>query len=85
VLASLDFKREFETRLKPYVEKNKISAMVLLLDEPDYNSWIDKVDPSWSGAIPATVIIARGKKIFFEKEFTSYAELENTIKPLIQK
>lgn len=85
VLASLDFKREFETRLKPYVEKNKISAMVLLLDEPDYNSWIDKVDSSWSGAIPATVIIARGKKLFFEKEFTSYADLENIIKPLIQK
>ena len=85
VLVSLDFKRELETRVIPFVEKNKTSAEVLLLDEPDYNSWINKVDSSWSGAIPATIIITRGKKIFFEKEFSSYADLENAVKPLIQK
>ena len=85
VLVSLDFKREFESRLKMYVAKNNIHAKVLLLDEPDYNSWIDKVDSSWSGAIPATIVISKNKKIFFEKEFKSYAELENSIKPLIQK
>ncbi len=85
ILVSLDFKREFESRVKPFIEKNKITSEVLLLDEPDHNSWIDKVDSTWSGAIPATVIIAGNKKLFFEKEFTSYAELETIIKPLIQK
>ncbi|CAN5620000.1 hypothetical protein BH11BAC1_BH11BAC1_06130 [soil metagenome] len=84
VLVSLDFKREFVGRVKPFVEKNKITSEVLLLDEPDYNSWINKVDSSWSGAIPATVIISGDKKLFFEKEFTSFADLENNIKPLIQ-
>ncbi|MCX6276380.1 MAG: TlpA disulfide reductase family protein [Bacteroidetes bacterium] len=85
ILVSLDFKREFESRVKPFIEKNNIASEVLLLDEPDYNSWIDKVDATWSGAIPATVVIAGSKKMFFEKEFISYAELENIIKPLIQK
>lgn len=85
ILVSLDFKREFESRVKTFIEKNIIASEVLLLDEPDYNSWIDKVDSTWSGAIPATVVIAGGKKMFFEKEFTSYTELENIIKPLIQK
>ena len=85
VLVSLDFKREFENRLIPYVKKNNINAEVLLLDEPDYNSWINKVDSSWSGAIPATVILSENKKLFFEKEFSSYEELLNTVKPLIQK
>ena len=59
ILVSLDFKRELGTRVKPFVTKNNISSQVLLLDEPDYNSWIDKVDSTWSGAIPATIIIAK--------------------------
>lgn len=85
ILISLDFKREFETRVKPFIKKNNIASEVLLLDEPDYNSWIDKVDSTWSGAIPGTAVISKGKKVFFEKEFTSYEELENIIKPLIQQ
>lgn len=85
ILVSLDFKREFESRVIPFVIANNISSEVLLLDEPDYNSWINKVDSSWSGAIPATVVITTNKKISFEKEFKSYAELENIINPLIQK
>jgi hypothetical protein len=42
---------------------------VLLLDDIDYNSWIDKVDKSWSGAIPATLIInpRTGKEICGEE------------------
>ena len=85
ILVSLDFKREFESRVKPFVAKNNITPDVLLLDEPDHNSWINKVDSTWSGAIPATLIITKGKKLFLEKEFESYADLENVIKPLIQK
>jgi len=80
VMVSLDFKRELESRLKPFVQKNNMASEVLLLNEPDYNSWINRVDSSWSGAIPATVIISKGKKEFFEKEFSSYAELENSLK-----
>jgi thiol-disulfide isomerase/thioredoxin len=65
VMVSLDFKRELESRLKPFVQKNNMASEVLLLNEHDYNSWINKVDSSWSGAIPATVIISKGNKIFF--------------------
>ena len=83
VMVSLDFKRELDTRVKPFVLKNNMTSEVLLLNEPDYNSWINRVDSSWSGAIPATVIISKGKKDFFEKEFTSYEELEGAVKPYI--
>ncbi len=85
ILISLDFKRQLETRLNKFITENKISSEVLLLDEPDYNSWIDKVDSTWSGAIPATIVINKKSRLFFEKEFTSYAELSTIIKPLIQK
>lgn len=84
ILVSLDFKRELDNRVKPFVQKNNITSEVLLLNEPDYNAWINRVDSSWSGAIPATVIISKGKKEFFEKEFSSYPELENSIKPYIR-
>lgn len=85
ILVSLDFKRQFETNLKPYLVKNKVKSEVLLIDEPDYNSWIDKVDPSWGGAIPATIIInsASGKRKFYEKDFTK-EELNETVKSFIQ-
>jgi thiol-disulfide isomerase/thioredoxin len=84
ILVSLDFKRELDNRVKPFIQKNNITSEVLLLNEPDYDSWINRVDSSWSGAIPATVIISKQKKDFFEKDFSSYAELENSIKPYIQ-
>ncbi len=86
IFISLDFKRQFETRLKPFVDENKMNYPVYLLDEPDYNTWIDKVDPSWGGSIPATLVINNktGLKKFFEQEFT-YEELSSIVKPLILK
>jgi hypothetical protein len=84
LLVSLDFKRQFNERLIPFVEKNNIRSGVVLLDEPDYNSWIDKVDPEWNGSIPATVIMkpAAGFKKFYEREF-SYSEINKIVQPLI--
>lgn len=86
ILISLDFKSQFETRLVKFVSENKIKPEVLLLDEPDYNSWIDKIDPKWNGSIPGTLIISRasGTRKFYEKEFT-YEELSTLINPLIQE
>jgi thiol-disulfide isomerase/thioredoxin len=85
IFVSLDFKRELNTRVIPFVTKNKLEGEVVLIDEPDYNSWIDKIHPDWSGAIPATLIIdEKQQKHFYEKEFTSYFELEKIVKPLIK-
>ena len=84
ILVSLDFKRQYESVLLPYIDKNKVQSQVLLIDEPDYNSWIDKVDPSWSGAIPATLIVNQKMSIrkFYEREFTR-DEINETVKTLL--
>ena len=76
-LVSFDFVEDLENKLKPFIAKKNIEAKVYLLDETDYNAFIDKVDPSWSGAIPATLMVAKGntKRKFIEKEF-SEDELE---------
>ena len=64
----------------PFLDKKAIDLRVLLINEMDYNLWIDIVDPSWSGAIPATLIIEPGTnhRIFLEKEFENN-ELEAAI------
>jgi len=69
-LVTLDFVQDLETKVNPFLENRSIELRVLLIDELDYNLWIDMVDPSWSGAIPATLIIepSTGRRIFLEKE-----------------
>ena len=68
-LVSLDFVQDLDTKVLPFLEKKNIDLRVLLIDELDYNLWIDMVDPSWSGAIPATVIIEpeTGHRKFLKK------------------
>lgn len=78
-LVSLDFVEKLD-RVNTFIEKKELQSQVLLLDEMDYNSWIDKVDESWSGAIPATLLInsVTGERKFVEKELEE-GELEKLI------
>ncbi|MCG1037532.1 TlpA disulfide reductase family protein [Polaribacter sargassicola] len=76
---SMDFPKDIETKLKPFLKKKNISADVILLDDPDANTWIDKIDPNWSGAIPFTIIFNEDKRLFYERSFESLADLENEI------
>jgi thiol-disulfide isomerase/thioredoxin len=78
-LISLDFADKLD-KVNSFVERKAMKSEILLLDEIDYNSWIDKVDKSWSGAIPATLIIntSTGKRKFFEGELEE-GDLEKLI------
>ena len=68
VMVSMDFPKEITEKVIPFVTKNNINSEIVLLDEPDYNAWIDDVDKEWSGTIPATLILnlTMRKRIFFE-------------------
>ena len=68
ILVSLDPPSRIEKSLLPFLDKKKISAEVLILHDPNQNAWIDKVDPAWSGSIPATMIYRGSEKKFFERE-----------------
>ncbi len=82
LLVSLDFPGQIESRLLPFLEKNKIRSEVLVLNDPNANKWIDSVDPSWSGAIPATLIY-RGKDRTFREGAYKYEELKQIIEQKI--
>lgn len=56
ILVSLDFVRKLDITLQPYIDKQKIKTEVVLLNEPNYNSWINKVDKHWGGSIPCTLV-----------------------------
>ena len=55
IFISLDYKRDLKI-VEKFVTNHQIKSKIYLIDEPDYNSWIDKVSSQWSGAIPATLI-----------------------------
>jgi len=83
ILVSLDFPKQLETKLKPFLAKNNLQSKVLVLTDPDANSWVDKVNPTWSGAIPATVVYKGDNNEFYEKSFENLAELEEIIIPFL--
>lgn len=78
-LISLDFADKLD-KVDAFVARKNMKSEVLLLDDLDYNSWIDKVEKSWEGAIPATLIFnpATGKRVFTQHELKE-GELEKLI------
>ena len=76
ILVSMDMSKQVLSRLIPFLEKNKIKSEVVLLNDVDADAWINKVDPSWSGALPATLIYNSKKRLFFEQSFTYQTLLE---------
>jgi len=82
LLVSLDFPNKYDSKLKPFIKEHNIQSKVVALDDPDMNTWIPKVDESWTGAIPATIIFNKNKRKFFEQSFT-YEELENELQPFL--
>lgn len=84
ILVSLDFPKKVESSLIPFIERKKLASEVIHLDDPDANSWIEKVDKNWSGAIPATIIYKNENATFYEQSFT-YDELETELLKIINK
>ena len=70
ILVSMDMSKQVLSRLIPFLEKNKIKSEVILLNDVDADAWINKIDTSWSGALPATLIYNSKKRLFFEQSFT---------------
>ena len=82
VLVSLDYPDVLESRVIPFVESRDLQSEVVLLGDPDANSWIPKIAEEWTGAIPATLMYHGQKRTFYERSFT-YDELENELKTIL--
>ncbi|WKN30741.1 TlpA disulfide reductase family protein [Porifericola rhodea] len=77
LLVSLDMAKD---KAEKFVEKKQLQSEVVYLDEVDFNAWINKISPDWSGAIPATLFVKPGgKQMFYEGQFTK-EELYDKVK-----
>jgi thiol-disulfide isomerase/thioredoxin len=67
-------------KVRKFASRKKIQSEVLILNEKNPNEWIDKIDKSWSGALPATMVVnnKNGKRKFVERELHE-GELEKLI------
>jgi thiol-disulfide isomerase/thioredoxin len=81
ILVSLDFGKDVLEKLEAYKIAKGLSAEIVLLDDPDANAWIPKIDKNWSGAIPATIIYKNKKWQFYGHSF-NYEELKTEIEKL---
>jgi thiol-disulfide isomerase/thioredoxin len=82
ILVSMDAVQDMQKRVMPCVQNRKLQSRLYLLDEPDGNTWIDRIEPKWSGAIPATMFFnnKRGQYEFIEREIS-----EQELRELITK
>ena len=76
LLVSLDYASQVDKKIRPFVELRGLKSEVVVLNEPDPNDWLGKVDAKWSGALPFTLIVNNKTKrrATFEQEL-SHAQL----------
>lgn len=79
VLVSLDFPKQLESKLVPFVKKHELKSTVVTLLDGKYNDWIDKVSEEWSGAIPATLFYQADQQYFLGHSVESTEELEHVL------
>lgn len=69
LLVSLDFSKQINKRVIPFIVKKNLQSKVVLLDNGKDDSWFKSIDSNWSGAIPATLIYNKNKRKFYEQSF----------------
>ncbi len=82
LLVSLDFPKQVNKKLIPFINKRNLQSEVILLDDSNENFWINEIDSTWTGAIPATLIYNKNKRKFYEQSF-DFKTLENELLTVI--
>jgi len=82
LLVSLDFPKQVDKKLIPFIKKRNLQSEVVLLHDTNENVWIPAINENWSGALPATLIYNKNNRKFYEQSFT-YEALENELKIFI--
>jgi thiol-disulfide isomerase/thioredoxin len=82
ILVSLDFPKQVDKRLIPFINKNNLQSKVVLLNDVNEDVWIKAIDTTWSGAIPATLIYNTKGRNFYEQSF-DYEMLETELKTIL--
>ena len=85
LLVSLDMKDAFPGQILNTVKKRKITVPVQWLNETNADYFCPRIDPKWSGAIPASLFINNktGYRKFFEEQL-SHEDLKKEIMAILE-
>ncbi|MEM1216541.1 MAG: TlpA disulfide reductase family protein [Bacteroidota bacterium] len=78
-MISLDFKRNLNSKLQKFIDERPFELPVIALVDHRSNVWIDRVEPTWSGAIPVTIVYRNGQRTFYEEQFEDYEDLQEIV------
>ena len=80
LFVSMDRVKQLD-KVNQFIKTHNIDAEVVLLDDNKrMNEWIPKVDNTWSGNIPVTVLYKNGEKVHFVGSELDKKELEQLMK-----
>lgn len=84
LLVSLDRAKDLESRVYPFVKKHNIVPEVVILEDQNYSNWTEKIDTSWYGALPATILLKGDRKKFRFGMYKTYEDLKTDINEVLQ-
>ena len=81
LLVSLDFEEYYPKRIRDFANKRKYTAEIVWLDEEKPDEFCPRIDPKWTGSMPATLFINKktGYRKFVEAEMKP-EDLEKEVK-----
>lgn len=85
VFVSLDFKKDYLKKLQPFVKEKGIAGQVVILEDNRSDYWINDIDASWGGSIPATLVFKRDRRAFYERTFRDVNELSDIVEPFLNQ
>src|ERR1700761_1360364 len=80
LMVSLDFKEDYPYKLSVFLKRKNLTPEVVWLSDTDPNVFFPKIDKSWQGSIPATVIVAPGKGF---KQFIEGTTTEQQVSKIV--
>ena len=82
ILVSLDLKEDYPKAIAEFAKKENYQATIIWLDETNPDMFCPKIDRSWDGTIPVTLMVNNKKKY---KQFFAQQLPEPRLKSELQK
>lgn len=83
LMVSLDFRDTYPYKLQGFVKRKHMVPTVAWLNETDPNIFIPRIEESWEGSIPATLVIRPGTGRKFTEGQITYQQLTGIVNRML--
>ena len=86
IFVSVDNEKAYPEKIREMINRKKIQATLIWLNETDADVFCPRIDKNWSGSIPATLMVnhKRNYRKFIEQQI-SPPELRKELRYLLKK